>query len=528
MPAVSDDDRARGYVPFVPHWLANVYPNSVPRPVDQERPLRCFACPGENEPMSVAVRSLKELTALACTVSDLVGPGRIPASAMDVRIVRCWPQRLGSSWSTQWRVMPELLEAKPSVDVPAETTQQFWLTIRVPDGAKPGMYEGFATLRAANAGQARVPMTVEVLPFKLRKNERPVGMYWYEHKVASTPLRDPQVRDMVEHGMTTLTMGGLFPEMTVEGGKLALDVTELRTFLQEIKRLGIDGPIPYHVSSLMRKLRRALPGKTAEEYDALFVEAIRQLEAVSSRPDTPKLLYYPVDEIGNHPDRGKKANHECALVARAPGATSYITVNNYAAGEKWGDTFDIWCGNIVYEKAQEKRLLARGKRYMRYGSAYLNDPRKARNSCGFGFYRRPAEAMFYWHYQAYRGDPFNDFDGGSRDWCASYPGSDGELIPTTDWEGLREGVDDMRYIATLKHYAALAARPAQKGDSPQGTVPEAAAARARQVLADVLDEENEEQSQTGFRSDLSDDDFHGLRRKLVDAILDLRRALGEE
>ena len=517
MPPVSDADRERGYVPFVPNWMRNIYPNSVPRPHELGRPVSCFACPGEYEPMAVAVRALKDLHALSCEVTDLRGPaGRIPARAMDVRVVRCWPQRLGSSWSTEWRVMPELLEHKPSVNVPKDTSKEFWLTIHLPDDAKPGIYRGEVILRARNAGTARIPMQVEVLPFRLRKNERPVGMYWYEHMVIGTPMRDKQVRDMIEHGMTTLTLGRLTPDIRYEDGRIVLDTGKLLRFLQELKRLGIEGPIPYHISWLMRRIKLAAPGKTQTEYDALYVAAIRQLEAVSSRPDTPKLLYYPVDEIGNSPKRGARAHHECALIAKVPGATSYITVNNYKAGERWGDTFDIWCGNIVYTREQEQKLLARGKRYMRYGSAYLNDPRKARNSCGFGFYRRPAEAMFYWHYQCYKGDPFNDFDGGCRDHCAAYPGPNGALIPTTDWEGLREGVDDMRYIATLKHYAALAAK------TPRGR---AAAERALKTLNEVLAPDDPNLSQYTFRSDLTTDEFHALRRKLVEAILELLKVV---
>ncbi len=118
----------------------------------------------------------------------------------------------------------------------------------------------------------------------------------------------------------------------------------------------------------------------------------KAIEEVSGRDDTPELLYYPVDEIGNDEERGEKADALCALIAQVPGATSYITVNNYEAGERWGNAFDIWCGNIEYSSEQEQRLLAREKRYMRYGPAYLNDCRKARNTSGFGFYRRPAEA----------------------------------------------------------------------------------------------------------------------------------------
>lgn len=512
MPPVSEEDRARGYVPFVPHWMTNVFPNSVPRAADLTRPLACFACPGEFEPLTVAVRTLRTLKNLRCEPGDLDGAaGRIPASAIEVRTVKCWPQRLGSSWSTEWRVMPELLERRPGVDVPVDTSQQFWLTIRVPPDAAAGVYEGRVTLAADDAGRTVMPVRVEVLPFRLEKSERPVGMYWYEHKVKGTPARDLQVRDMVEHGMRTLTLGHLFPEMRLEDGRLVLDTAELAQFLRELRVLGIEGPIPYHCSALMTRVQRLLPGAAPEEHDRLYVEAIRQLQAVGARPDSIQLLFYPVDEIGNHEERGRKAQHECGLISRVPGAVSYITVNDYASGEKWGDTFDIWCGNVDYTPEQEQRLLARGKRYMRYGSAYLNDPRRARASSGFGFYRRPAEAMFYWHYQAAVGDPYNDFDGDSRDWCAAYPGPDGEPIPTTDWEGLREGVDDLRYIATLKHYAALAAQTADGAE---------AARQALQTLEEVLGGEDRV-GQTVFRDDLGPDEYHGLRRRLVDQILRL-------
>jgi hypothetical protein len=511
MPALSSEDKARGLVPFVPHWMATVYPNSVPRTADLTRPLACFACPGEYEPMTVAVRSPIALGRVTCEASDLTGPGTIPASAVEVRTVKCWPQRLGSSWSTEWRTMPELLEATQSVNVPAETTQCFWLTVQVPEHAAPGLYRGTVALRAEKADEATIPMTVEVLPFSLQPNERPVGMYWRDGAVAGTPLRDAQVRDMIAHGMTTLTMGGLFPEVHNEGGALRLDTGPLLEFLRELNALTILGPIPYQTARLMPLIKREFPGRPDADYDALYIEATRQLEAVSARADTPKLLYYPVDEIGDDAARGRRANHECALVARVAGATSYVTVNNYESGERWGDTFDIWCGNVEYTPEQEENLLARGKRYMRYGSAYLNDARKARNSCGFGFYRRPAEAMFYWHYQAINGDPFNDLDGDARDWCAVYPGDDGDLIPTIDWEALREGVDDLKYIATLKHYAALAAQ------SPEG---QATARKALATLEDVLGHDDSV-NQYSFRDDLTNDDFHALRRTLADAIIEL-------
>jgi hypothetical protein len=516
-PEPSDEDKRRGFVPFVPHWLATVYPNSVPRPTDFTRPLAAFACPGEFEPLTVALRTLRDLEGVRCTVSSLTGPETLPADIVEVRTVTCWPQRIGSSWGTEWQVMPELLERKPEVDVKADTTQEFWLTVHVPETAAPGVYRGTVRLTSTDGGLAEIPIQLEVLPFSLLSNERPVGMYWYEHRVAGTPRRDIQIRDMLAHGVTAVTMGRLFPKIRNDDTRPVLQLEDLRIFLQELHALGIRGPIPYHTSILMRELKRAFPDADENALDALYVEAVRQLETVSSRDDTPALLYYPVDEIGNHEDRGRKAQHECELIGRVTGAVSYITVNNYEAGERWGDTFDIWCGNIEYTPEQEQALLEKGKRYMRYGPAYLNSARKARNSSGFGFYRRPAEAMYYWHYQCFQGDPFNDFDGTCRDHCAAYPGEDGTPIPTIDWEAIREGIDDMKYIATLKAYARKAAETPPARDAAQ---------RALSVLTDVLGGDDRVNQYT-FRDDLSDDDYHALRRRIVDQILLLRDALTE-
>lgn len=502
----SEADRARGFVAWTPNWMERIYPNSVPEAADVERRCTTFAAPGEYEPVSVAVRALRDLEAVRVKLGDLTGDaGRIPAESLEIRKVRCWPQRIGSSWSTEYQVMPELLELFESVDIAADQTQEFWLTIHVPDAAAAGNYAGPVRVTVDDGGEWETTLGLQVLPFRLARAERPVGMYWRDEQWEPERL-DKELRDMVEHGVTAVTLSRA-PTIENVDGKLVADTSELLAFLQHLKQLGIEGPIPYY-PGLDGLVRRAFP---EGDFDAQYVEAIRQLEEVSSRDDTPKLLHYPVDEIGNSDERGEKAAHLCSLTAQVPGATSYITVNNYEAGEKWGDSFDIWCGNIEYTADQEQRLLERGKRYMRYGPAYLNSCRKARNSSGFGFYRRPAEAHYYWHYQAFNRDPFNDFDGTARDWCAAYPGPDGP-IPTLDWEAIREGIDDLRYIATLKQLAAQA----ENGNAAQRQ----AAARARDELKQVL-ALDATVNQYDFAADLADDEFSDLRRRLADRIIEL-------
>ena len=507
-------DVQRGFIGWSPNWMELIYRNAVPTAETAARELTATAAPGEYEPATVAIRALQDLANVRVEVGELTsGAATIPAAAIDVRRVDVWPQRIGSSWGTEWRNVPEMLKLFESVDVPADSAQQFWLTVHVPDGAQPGEYT--APVRViADSGAWETELKLTVLPFALEPAERFVGMYWRDTRVEGERM-DMQIRDMLAHGVTAITSNS-YPTITNVDGEMQIDASELLTLMQHIHEMGLTEAVPFN-PGLEGRIKRAFPEADEAEFELLYVQGITELEKISAREDTPKLLYYPVDEIGNHDERGERANRLCGLIARVPGATSYITVNNYEAGEKWGDTFDIWCGNIPYSVEQEQRLLASGKRYMRYGSAYLNNCRQARNSSGFGFYRRPAEAMFYWHYQAYNGNPFYDFDGTARDWCSAYPGPDGP-IPTMDWESIREGIDDMRYIATLK---ALAAR-AQAGNAAQQAAAQAALAELDAVL--TLDETI---SPTRYVEELSNAEYDALRARLITQILALREALGE-
>ncbi|MEN6548950.1 MAG: DUF4091 domain-containing protein [Armatimonadia bacterium] len=500
-------DRKRGFIAWTPSWMTLLYPNSVPTAEVVGRPLTAFAAPGEYEPVVVAVRALEPLKGLKLQIGDLKGAaGVIPASAVELRTVKCWPQRAGSSWSTEYQVMPELLETGQTLNLEKDTTGEYWLTILVPAKAKPGQYA--APVRVSSGGREwQTTLRLQVLPFKLAEPERVVGMYWYDNKVSGEAL-DKQVRDMVAHGMRAVTVN-CPPKLSNVDGKLVVDTTDLRALLKRLRQLGITGPVP-HNANHESAIKRLFP---QGDQDALYVQVTAELEKVSNDPECLKLLHYPVDEIGNDDARGEKAHHLCELVAKVPGATSYITVNNYKSGEKWGSTFDIWCGNVDYQTDQEQTLLASGKRYMRYGSSYVNDCRRARNNCGLGFYKRPAEAMYFWHYQCYNADPFNDLDGDARDWCAAYPGPDGTPIPTMDWESHREGIDDMRYVATLKQAIAKA----EKGTAAQ----KQAAAKARAELEAVL-AVDDSITQTRWAEKLSHDEYNNLRWRLAQAIMALQ------
>jgi hypothetical protein len=195
-----------------------------------------------------------------------------------------------------------------------------------------------------------------------------------------------------------------------------------------------------------------------QAYQLFVAETLRH----SKEKNWPQILFYPVDEIGNSEASRAEFKHLGSLIRNVPGAKIYVTANNYAAGEELAPYIDYQVVNIPLSKEQEQTILKNGKAYWRYGNGYNFSPRISRTVGGFGFWRLPATAMYYWHYQYAVGDPYNPLDGKSRDWMMSYP-SPGGPINSIDFEGVQQGIYDLDYIATLQSLMAQAKKIGKAG-----------------------------------------------------------------
>ena len=206
-------------------------PDAAPVGGLEGEPVRIVAAQGEYEPGSFVVTADADLGKVDFAVSPLKSKagGAIPASALDLKTVKVWYQA-GTSWfsyfqDTGLKLCPELLlhdedlvkvdekrvanyariddgdgkfhyhwittprgvdagksDAFLSMkenfrDAPAFAGatvekgryKQFLLTVHVPDGAKPGLYEGEIRLRRRGGGEdlGAVPVRLRVLPFSL-------------------------------------------------------------------------------------------------------------------------------------------------------------------------------------------------------------------------------------------------------------------------------------------------------------------------------------------------------------------------
>ena len=460
----------QGYLLFVRDWMRMVYPNTIPLKSEVENAnITVAAAPGEYAPASVGIYPLKSTFKAAVEVSDLFSRNqqKINKNAISVRITGYMPERIkrepkvagnytyyvaDSSVGTDvMNNVPKILYPYKSTFVVNET-KQIWLTFHVPETAKPGIYQGTITIKLEGLPQQTLPISLTVYPFQLLQSDRIQGVYWLPEDLASAKL---ELKDMAEHGIRAVTLSGqVLPDFKNENGQIKIDFSRLDALIKLMKDAGVTGYIPFSTGSLRTTLGDFLQVnpdiKAKVTSGKAYQIAISQLYQHAKENDWPEVLFYPVDEIGNSQGARDSLKYLSGLIREAaPGSKIYTTVNNYSAGLECMNYFDYATVNVPFTKEQEQTFINAGKRYMRYGNSYNFNPRISRTLSGFGLWQRPAIAMYYYHYRIFQGDPMNPLDGTARDMVLSYPSPDGP-INSIDFEAIRQGNNDLRYIRTMQ------------------------------------------------------------------------------
>ena len=115
----------------------------------------------------VIVGDEKPIKGIATKVSDLKGPGNIPAANIQVR----YGVADGPADASTPIFFDSLEDAIPE-EVPVYkehggAIQPIWITVRVPADAKPGNYAGTVTVTAEGAHPATIPMSLKVIDWQL-------------------------------------------------------------------------------------------------------------------------------------------------------------------------------------------------------------------------------------------------------------------------------------------------------------------------------------------------------------------------
>ncbi|MGD0093006.1 MAG: hypothetical protein ABSE73_24100, partial [Planctomycetota bacterium] len=456
---------------------------------------------------------------------DLAGQGgTIPAGAIDVGFVSYRVQRVTMEGSV-YTIKPRLIMPLNTVDMPKDIARRFWLTIKTPADAKPGLYTGKVAIKPEKGSAAEVPLELTVRNGTLDPVDIPagpwsytIGIPWYGDDPAAAAFNHQMslksLRKLREYGFTTFS--GL-PVLTYKGfkdGKPVIDFTVGDAQMKMAKEAGFTMPVitycDFNGLNLYYQSTEQMKQAGFKDYSE-FIKAV--FGAVQQHADENGWLpvYWNLGDepIGDDLKRSAE-NAEAYRKAFAKGPPFFTAASSYDGKDANDPHFRLgkalhvadWNGhsedsiNLLHQMGSDWAFYNGGNRWT-YG-VYLYKAAKQFN----------LKFRLSWHWNATAGDPYYALDCREDDyaWCNATP--DGQLVPAIDFEQLREGLDDYRHMLTLARLAK------EKAGTP-------AAQAGEELLAARL-----AAFKLGQREHdplFGPEDWKAFRRKLADAIEALRK-----
>lgn len=433
-------------LPFVCSPWAFVVPGTAPQREWMGTTLRLQGCRGETLSGTIGLTALRELRDVTVQAGPLSGPGGIiPASAIDLKVVKCWTQAGYSHIAVGPRTLvPELLVTDDALEltglypavtfpetvrttIPADTTKRFWVSLRLPEEAKPGTYVGPLTVSGKGLAPVRFEVRVRVLPFKLEPAYRDYGIFtsFYADPARLAPEKFRlYCRDLAAHGLNGLFLYAGAPETN----------PPVLEYLRIAQQEGLRGP---HI---------------------LVAQHLVETLAPQVRAAGIPVYFWTVDEPSD--ERQMTEGETRAQRILAAGAKAVCTINGSEPLARLGPLHEamIWSGAPAdYGSATRPGMVD-----WTYWQCIVENPLENRTRNGLWLWQQNLPGAWPYTYFDANSDPFDDWSGKLRGgYCTVYPTADG-IIPTIQWEAYREGIQDMRYLATLEAAVARAAeRPAQ-------------------------------------------------------------------
>ena len=466
----TDDDRRRGYLVFQRDVMQDVSYNDTPFKHERGALLRGEAFAGEYEPVTLSLVPLRNLGKVTVSPSDLKGPGgTIASGAIELGFVSYRISRVTME-GTVYTISPRLILPGGVADVPEGLTRRFWLTIRTPADAGPGLYKGRVTIRTEVGGTVEVPLEFRVRAGTLDPVDIPAGPFgfttvipWFNDDLRASRFNGQMtvksLRKLREYGFTAVSGLPSIPYRGFKDGKPVLDFREADSQMKSVKDMGFLAVVTY--------------GGGVSGIDSYFQDT-GQMTAAGFK-DYAEFLKAIYSEVQNHADRNEwipvyfnigdepageavirsAENAEAYRKAFPKGSPSFTAASSFTGSDRQNPAFRLSKALHVadwnlHDEASVKLIHQVGGDWAFYNGGdrwtYGTYMYKAAKQFGMKF-------RLAWHWNNVAGDPYYALDCREDDyaWCNSSP--DGLLIPSVEFERLREGLDDYRRLLTLSRLA---------------------------------------------------------------------------
>jgi hypothetical protein len=465
------EDHTRGFELFERDYMDDVSYADTPLPGEPVKVLRGAAFAGELEPVTLAIAPLRDLGIVTVSASDLTGAeGVIPAAAIDLGFVSYRLSRVTPEGSV-YTILPRLIMPGGAVAMPAGITRRFWLTLRVPSQTRRGVYRGLVTVRTQKGGSAHVPVEFRVRAGTLDPADLPVGPFghaigipWYQDDPDAArynlKMVEQSLRRLRDYGFTMCT--GM-PSIAFHGfdrGEPVLDFTIADQQMKLVKDLGFQAVSSYGagVSGLNAYFQDpgAMSAAGFKDYSA-FVRALYVVIREHGEKNGWIPVYYNLADEPSGDDVLRAAENAEAYRRAYPEGPPFFTGASSFTGSRSSDPH-FRLARALHVVSWNEHDAAGVRLLQNAGSdwAFYNGG----NRWTFGAYMYKATKEYgmkfrvSWHWNVVAGDPYYALDCREDDyaWCNASP--DGRLIPSVEFERIREGLDDYRRLITLDHLAS--------------------------------------------------------------------------
>ncbi|MCP4130805.1 MAG: hypothetical protein GY754_07470 [bacterium] len=379
----------------------------------------------------------------------------------DVRITNKRTGRIRySDVSSLYTRLPENIEIHDSrrllpFSLAKGRKKQVWLTMHIPPDAKTGIYRSQVLIKRGRSTLARIPFEVEVLPFDLEPPILHYGLYYkvgyFEEPAGYRPARYRkslnqyllELRDMKDHGF-------IYPGCHID---LEHSPDYIEKVLSLYEKAGL--PTDKLISSMDTFVYKGTPSSISKTI------GIWQKNLKKNKRKT-EIYCYARDEARGQAISDQLANWDAV---RKSGAKVWASISVgqrfYTRGKLdvavlHGGLQEKANHNTGFDREHReeiKRYQAQGTAVWSYAHPFAGQENAEiyRRNYGLALWKTGYDGVMNFCYQ-FRDTPFlfKDFKGDSnfRDVSFVIPISGG-VLSTISWEGMREAVDDVRYLSTL-------------------------------------------------------------------------------
>lgn len=342
------------------------------------------------------------------------------------------------------------------VTIPPHENRQIWVTVHVTEDVEPGVYRGSARLLDPNAKEvAVIPLKLEVYAFDLPAPSIEYSMYYrgklaehhptVSHEWKSSSQLRADLESMIAHGISNPNCYQRWrPKQVVERTSPISTRESVKNYLEIREELGLANRPLYY-------LGRHTGVSSDPGYLAQLDEDARELLSLVRRFGVTELYLYGRDEAKGETLTDQQATWR--TVKRA-GARVFAagTAGHFELTNGLTDLL-VYYGDPIAEGRQlAKKQHQIGNRLSMYGNpqAGPEDPLVWRRNYGITAWQADYDGVMPFAFQSQFGSMWNDWDDKNyRTEALAYPAAD-KPISTLAFEGLREGVDDVRYLTALE------------------------------------------------------------------------------